>query len=466
MRRTVLPVLLVVTALALGVLGFRSGTSDAAASGRTTGGTATPVLSARRVPVWLAAPVADQKLRDRLDHVATISPAATCLVVSAAGRVIYEHNADQAVTPASDQKLVTASVALDLLGSSFRYRTPVVGAHPGADGTVAGDAWLVGGGDPTLATKAYADHYTIHSKIHTPLETLADNLVKAGVKRITGRLLGDDSRYDAQRYVASWPDVYRTQNESGPISALTVNHGFVSWPSREGPSARDNVAATDPPANAAQVLGDLLKQRGVTVGGTGTGRAPAGAAPIAAVDSPPMPQILEALLTGSDNQIAESLVKEIGLRKAGAGTTAAGMKVFSETVARLGLGRPGQVAVDGSGLDESNKVTCRMISGLLDRAGRGGPLGRALAVSGETGTLATRFLDPSVKGRLRAKTGTLNTVSALSGYADAQQGASLTFAYIATGRTVNPGLLRIQDDLGAALVSYPEGPLVAQLGPR
>ncbi|MCU1351772.1 MAG: dac [Acidimicrobiales bacterium] len=466
MRRTVLPVLLLTTALVLAGLGWRTGTSDAAASGSTTRAATTPILSARRIPVWLAAPVADAKLRQALDGVVAASPSATCLVVSARGRVIFEHNPNQPLSPASTEKLVTASVALDLLTPTFRYQTRVVGAKPAADGTVSGDVWLVGGGDPMLATKAYSDHFTIHSKIHTPLETLADNIKQAGVRHITGRLLGDESRYDTERYVPSWPARYIQQNQSGPLSALTVNDGFTAWPPREGPGAAEETPAADPPANAATVLAGLLRDRGIAVdGGPGTGKAPAGAAALATIASPPMPQILDGLLTGSDNQTAESLVKELGLVKGGAGTTPAGMQVLNGAVARLGLGRPGSASTDGSGLDEANRVTCRQLTALLDRTGRNGLIGQALPVAGVSGTLTDRFTAPPVKGHLRAKTGTLNAVSALSGFADAQ-GTALTFAYIATGRTVNPALLRIQDDLAAALVRYPEGPPPADLGPR
>ena len=102
----------------------------------------------------------------------------------------------------------------------------------------------------------------------------------------------------------------------------------------------------------------------------------------------------------------------------------------------------------------------------LHRTGRHSPLGNSLPVAGETGTLANRFVAGPAKGRLRTKTGTLNTVSAAAGYVDTIPGTTLTFSYIATGATVNTSLLRIQDDLGAALVRYPEGPSLSQLGPQ
>jgi D-alanyl-D-alanine carboxypeptidase/D-alanyl-D-alanine-endopeptidase (penicillin-binding protein 4) len=343
----------------------------------------------------------------------------------------------------------------------------VEGAQPGGDGTVNGNLYLVGGGDPILSTANYANHFVIHSKIHTSLEALADAVVKAGVKHVSGQVVGDDSRYDAQRYVASWPARYATQNQSGPISALSVNDGFTSWPDHEGPNASDDVPATNPPANAADQFAQLLTQRGVTVGGgTAAGTAPAGLPEIAGIDSPPLSQVIQELLTGSDNQTAESIVKELGVLKGSGGTTAAGMQVVNAAVAKLGLSRTGSVANDGSGLDGDDKVTCAMLTGILDRSGRHGIIAAGLPVGGTSGTLSDRFTDPAVKGRIHAKTGTLTSVSALTGFVDTTQGPSLTFSYIASGRTVDNALLKIQDTLGADLVQYPQGPTLAQLGPR
>jgi D-alanyl-D-alanine carboxypeptidase/D-alanyl-D-alanine-endopeptidase (penicillin-binding protein 4) len=179
-----------------------------------------------------------------------------------------------------------------------------------------------------------------------------------------------------------------------------------------------------------------------------------------------MQKIVSELLTESDNHTAEMLVKELGRRDGGAGTTAAGVRVVTATMVRLGLARPGTQATDGSGLDENNKTSCRLLMGVLDHAGPNSVMARSLAVAGKTGTLATRFLKSPAKDRLRAKTGTLNTVTALTGFVSAIQGPVLTFAYVANGEYVNTALLKLQETLGDDMVIYPQGPSLTAVSPQ
>ncbi|MDQ6697323.1 MAG: D-alanyl-D-alanine carboxypeptidase/D-alanyl-D-alanine-endopeptidase, partial [Actinomycetota bacterium] len=369
--------------------------------------------------------------------------------------------------PASNNKLITAVAALDQLGPNARLQTELVAASGMVNGEVHGDAYLVGGGDPVLGTADYADHFQERSRVATSLESFADRLTKAGLKQITGRLLGDESRYDALRAVSSWPARFSTQNESGPLSALSVNDDYAAFPATQAEGASiSGTRATDPPSFAAQTLGDLLVARGVRVeGGYGAGTAPKGTKRVGAIDSPPMRSLVQELLTESDNQTAELLTKELGHVKGRAGSTAAGVAVLNGVLRRLGLPLAGVAVTDGSGLDDGDRASCPFLAALLVHAGRHSPVGDGLPVAGRSGTLANRFVTGPARGRLRAKTGTLNDVTALSGFVDTQPGATLTFSYIASGRTVTTALVRIQEDLGNALVRYPEGPPLAALGP-
>jgi serine-type D-Ala-D-Ala carboxypeptidase/endopeptidase (penicillin-binding protein 4) len=290
----------------------------------------------------------------------------------------------------------------------------------------------------------------------------------AGVRQVNGRVLGDDSRFDADRYPDTWPDRYAEQSQVGPLSALSVNDGFSAWPSqqtREG--TVESTPSADPPAYAAEQLKALLQARGVTVSGAAAaGPAPADAAEIASIDSPPMTKVVDQLVTESDNQTAELLVKEMGRKADGKPTTPAGVAVVTREMEELGLARPGTHAVDGSGLDENNAASCRLLMNILDQGGPDGLIADGLAIAGKTGTLAGRFLDSPARERLRAKTGTLNTVTALTGFVHATQGPTLTFAYIANGEYVNPDLLRLQEDMGGDLVVYPTGPSLKAVGPQ
>ncbi len=156
----------------------------------------------------------------------------------------------------------------------------------------------------------------------------------------------------------------------------------------------------------------------------------------------------------------------MGLQAGDGPTTAAGVAAVTAEMEALGLAREGTHAADGSGLDEENTVSCRLLMNLLDRNGPDGVIANGLAVARETGTLAQRFVDTPAEGRLEAKTGTLNTVTALAGFAHATQGPTLTFAYIANGEYVNPDLLELQETMGVHLVAYPAGPPLAAVGPR
>lgn len=460
------PVLVVLTVIAAAATVGAVVTGADHASSSTTSTVrhlTTPVLSARRVGPLVADRIADAALRPALDTFLVKAPPQTCLSVAAVDHVAYEHNPDLAVAPASTQKLVTSTVLLDQLGPETRLRTKVVAANPpSGDGTVDGDLWLVGGGDPLLETKDYAGHFFDQPQLFTPLESLADAVATAGVKHVAGRVVGDESRYDGLRVVPSWSPRFTAQHQLGPLSALNVNDNVRDWPSRQQPLTPDGVGVSDPPSNAAERFRSLLQERGVSVdGGGGNGAAPANGRELAGVDSLPVRDLVREMLLESDNQTAEILLKELGRVKGGAPTTAAGLAVVKTVAPRLGLPANGLAPVDGSGLDDNNRETCRILLTALTRSGPS-PLVPLLAVAGQTGTLTTRFKGSPVAGRLRAKTGSLNSVSSLAGQLPTAKGETVTFAFVQNGPNVDT---RLQDQLVAILDTYPNGPTAAELSP-
>lgn len=466
MRLRTPAVVLVVVAVVLAGASWFIGSSGSTSSANPTVAR-TPVLSARRAPELVLAADRDPALVRTLDEIIADGPPDTCASVQVDGRSIYAHQDSLPVPPASNQKLLTAQLALDLLGADYRYTTTVKSPEP-VDDTVAGDLVLVGGGDPVLATKDYVAHFDDPATVSTPMERLADRIVAKGVRHVTGSVVGDESRYDSARDVPSWPDRYLEQNQLGPLSALIVNGSLRSFPEHFSEETRTtSTPADNPPAFAAETFTNLLRDRGVRVDGAPrTGRASAGDKLLAAVTSPPLSGIVRQMLTQSDNQIAELLVKEIGFRKGGAGTTQAGVTVLRDAVNGLGLPTEGVVIKDGSGLDHDDRLTCALVGKLLAEAGADSAVGNGLAVAGRSGTLRDRFVDSPAKGHLVAKTGTLDDVTALSGFARSLHGPTLTFAYIATGELVGPNLLALQDRLGSGLVEY-AGPLRLQdLGPQ
>ncbi|MGH9282302.1 MAG: D-alanyl-D-alanine carboxypeptidase/D-alanyl-D-alanine endopeptidase, partial [Acidimicrobiales bacterium] len=428
MPRWLAPVTLAAVWVSSGVLAVRLPERDIEAR---TQAPAAPVLSARRLPELLARVVADNRLTAQLDG-ALADPALgggrerSCLVVEEGGRRILERRAEEQLIPASNLKVLTGLAVLERLGAGGRLATEVkAGAEVGADGVVGGPLWLVGGGDPLLATEDYTKTLPNQPQPRTSLEELADSIVSAGVKVLAGGVVGDETRYDTQRYIPTWKPGYITDSESGPASALVVNDGFAEF-------GAERVAAPEPDVHAAGVLTALLQARGVMVGAPASeGQAPADATVIARVESPLLSVVVGEMLRESDNLTAELLVKELGVRFAGTGTTAAGLAVVRATLTETGLPVDDLVAVDGSGLDRSDRASCALIMAALSEDGPDGPVAGGLPVAGRDGTLAQRFRGNPAAGRLRAKTGALDGVVGLSGFIDpadkAAGGTALSF---------------------------------------
>jgi D-alanyl-D-alanine carboxypeptidase/D-alanyl-D-alanine-endopeptidase (penicillin-binding protein 4) len=236
--------------------------------------------------------------------------------------------------------------------------------------------------------------------------------------------------------------------------------GFTESPDRETANRKPG----DPPVLAAQTLQTLLEQRGVRVGGGGSaGEAPDGFEEIARLDSLPMADIVAEMMNASDNTTAELLTREMGQKVKGEGTTSAGLQVVTETLSGLGYDTTGVALNDGSGLDPANQVPCPLVVDILLRSGRDSVLGRSMAVAGETGTLRKRMLDSEATGRVHAKTGTLNEVNALAGYADTVPGNAITFVMIQNGS--QPGGMTWVDRYADLLMGYAAAPGVDALGP-
>ena len=289
-----------------------------------------------------------------------------------------------------------------MLGGDTTFQTHAVAPGPVRDGAVD-QLWLVGGGDPVLATANYTAFVQSQPKtkgdVTTSLESLADAIVAKGVHAIPGGVVGDDSRYDKQRYLPTWKDTYRTDGEIGPMSALTLNDGFSTWsPSRKVP-------VDDPTRNAAAQLTDLLKARGVQVGAPSTGAAPASTTELASIQSPPLKDVVHSMLTSSDNLTAELLIKELGVHAAKEGA-AAGLAAMTAKLRELGVPIADGALTDGSGLDHGDHVTCDALAATLaltavpEFAGSRRP-----AAGGSAAPWTGDFLGSPLAGNLRAKTG-------------------------------------------------------------
>ena len=467
MPRPLLPVVLAVVlvvssaAVLAGVLGTGSWSTADASAEELASTVGTPLLSARRVPELVSRTVAHIRLGSELDA-AMGGPGRTCLTVEEGDAAIYGRNGDEKLTPASTLKVLTGMSALRRLGDDFRFVTEVRSTTPVVEGGIVdGPLWLVGAGDPLLSTKAYADSFRNQPQVYTSMDELADKVAAAGIREIRGGIVGDESRFDTVRYVPTWKPGYITDNEVGPVSALVVNDNFAQF------RPKKTIAATSPAAHGASVLTELLRGRGLLVADPTEGVAPEGADAVASVSSSPLPEIVGELLRESDNMTAEVLTKELGKRYGAGGTWAEGTRVIRETVAEAGLPDAAYSAVDGSGLDVTDKLSCTLLMDALDLAGPVGPVASGFAVAGQTGTLALRFKGNPAEGRLRAKTGSLNFVVGLVGFVDAGDERTLEFALLANDlpNRVDAGRV-LQEKVGAVLAQYPKAPPAAALEPQ
>jgi serine-type D-Ala-D-Ala carboxypeptidase/endopeptidase (penicillin-binding protein 4) len=424
----------------------------------------TPLLSARRVPDFMKARIADQKLDQTLAPLLAAAPPTSCLVISDHGRTVFQANGDTPVEPASTNKLLTATGVLAHLKPDDTLATTLVAPTPPKDGVVTGPVFLVGGGDAILTTPGYKQSLTETGQTVTEFSTLADRVKAAGITEIQGDIVGDDSRYDAERYIPSWPNRYRREDTVGPLSALIVNDGVTGYTA--APDATSKVRLPgDPPVLAADTLKTYLIDRGIKVSGAATsGQAPAGTTELARIETTVADEVTE-MLSFSDNTTAELLNKELGLRVGGAGTTAAGLAVTRDQLKVLGVPTAGLVMNDGSGLDDGNRLTCDLLNGVLDKAGPDSVLASGLSIWGKRGTLRKRVRGTPLEGNILGKTGTLTNppVVSLAGFEKTRAGATLTFSFVQNGAQADVGL---QDKMAQALFDYPQAPDLAAVSPR
>jgi D-alanyl-D-alanine carboxypeptidase/D-alanyl-D-alanine-endopeptidase (penicillin-binding protein 4) len=429
-----------------------------------------PVWTPDRLPALLAEAQGTVDLDRAVDELLSASGARTCVAVYEGERPVLLRRPEQSLTPASTQKILVATAALAALGPDFRYETRVLSDGAPRDGAV-GALWLVGSGDPTLATPEYMTFLSERPRFQlhqaTPLTALADGLKAAGITTVTGGIVGDDSRYDRTRILPGWKASYVIDNEVGPLSALLVNGGFtVFQPSQAAPAAgvrgtppvpRAEKRADDPAAHAASELSRLATAAGVNVTGPARSGAapPEGAVTVATVRSAPLSELVAGMLRESDNTAAELVVRELGVARRRDGSTAAGTQAVIDALTEAKLPTAGLRLADGSGLEVTNRSTCALLAATLRRPDRGGApeLSPLLAVAGRSGTLSLRLAGTPLEGKLRAKTGSLNGVSGLAGYLDGRR--SLSFAFLANGPLSDSAGRVLQDRLVALLAGYP-----------
>lgn len=329
----------------------------------------------------------------------------------ATGTTLFDSNATTALLPASALKLLTAATALRVLTPTKRIPTRVV---------VEGETLtLIGGGDAMLASTG----------VGPSLETLA-NRVASQIQAGPITLNYDTSLFSGRTLGAGWSRTFPAAGVAAPVQALMVDQGRA----RVGGNSR----VSNPAAYAAQLFAKELRAQGIKVASVGQAKAPASATEIARVESVPVQQLVNHMLTDSDNDLAEALAHLSGVAVSGKGSFTSGAAAMEATAKALGLPTQGLALFDGSGLSNKDRVSAQALGGILMLAAQGsfGGIAPALAIAGFTGTLADRFTSASQKsaaGFVRAKTGTLNGVVNLVGIVPDLDGRVLVFSVLTNG---------------------------------
>jgi D-alanyl-D-alanine carboxypeptidase/D-alanyl-D-alanine-endopeptidase (penicillin-binding protein 4) len=393
------------------------------------------------------------------------------------GKILYEHNADTRLLPASNRKLFTAAAALELLGDDFTFTTQVrATARPDADGTLHGDLVLHGVGDSSLKT---AD-----------LDDLAAQVAKTGVKRITGGVIGDGSVFTDGPYGFGWewddfddeefPQIAGLEVDDGDVAVQIAPGAAVGAPAevtfspptsyvplvnqavtaaRDGTStlrivrpyaqnglqvtgqmplgktATQNVPVEDPPRYTATVFALCLARHGVIVTSPSLEAKASTEAPIvlASHTSIPLAPYLALMNKPSDNLLAESLIRTLGMVKGQGGTYDAGHAVEMPFFRKLGVDVGSIALVDGCGVGRRNFVTARAVGQLLvgmHRQADWKVYYDSLPIAGVDGTLKRRMKGTKAEGNVHAKTGTLSQVRGLSGYLNGSNGEVYAFSLL------------------------------------
>ncbi|HET6372189.1 MAG TPA: D-alanyl-D-alanine carboxypeptidase/D-alanyl-D-alanine-endopeptidase [Candidatus Polarisedimenticolia bacterium] len=393
------------------------------------------------------------------------------------GRRVFDHDSDLPLKPASNMKVMTSATALAVLKPEYVFPTTFLAATRPDDGVVRGDLFIKGGGSPSLSGEQWW--------------LMAREMRARGITRVEGDLVGDDTYFDARDRPDGWPPPTEDAFYNAPVSALAADYGAVTIVVRpagvgaapeitlvpfasffkvvnnavtRGSSsdlrvgrrfdAGQNVIVVDgniapgsapsvsyrnveqPTLYALAAFRESAAKEGITIAGVNRrGAAPDGAFKIYEHQSKPLAELVATMNKLSNNLMAESLLKTLGAEKAGLpGTSEKGAQVVIDFLGGLGVDVRPLVIKDGSGLSHENRLTAGALADVLlamHRDFEASPEFMAsLAIGGVDGTLDRRMVGGPAQRHIRAKTGHLNGVSSLSGYAFTNQARVLAFAIL------------------------------------
>jgi D-alanyl-D-alanine carboxypeptidase/D-alanyl-D-alanine-endopeptidase (penicillin-binding protein 4) len=394
--------------------------------------------------------------------------------------VLFQHKQSDLFIPASNVKLITTAVALKELGPDYRFKTELYSLENIQDGVLKGDLYIKGFGDPKLVTEQ--------------LWLLASDLKNFPVTEIQGSLIADESYFDLERRIKTWKKSFGSEPYNAPLGALSFNFNTVKLLASAGKKAGDKVDVilepdsdytklinrsvtrrrgrkyrlivdrtgkkgvdqikvagglrkgtklakyylniSYPAIYTAKTFKSFLSKVGVTLRGkTKIGVVPDKAKLIVKHRSEPLSVIIRGLNKFSNNFVAEQLVKSIGAANEGVpGTTKKGLKAINLYLKNLGFEEGSYHLDDGSGLSRTDRLTPDILIATLENVYDNWETYpefiSSLAVMGQEGSVKKRYFNHPRKGTVRVKTGTLDSVSALSGYFQTLDGERMAFSII------------------------------------
>jgi serine-type D-Ala-D-Ala carboxypeptidase/endopeptidase (penicillin-binding protein 4) len=426
---------------------------------------------------------------------------------------LFSHNADRLFVPASNMKLITGATVLQVLGPDYRYRTTVSAAGPIQGGVLRGPLVVRGFGDPTVSDRFDTDP-------RQRFRLFADSLRARGITRVAGGIIGVDSAFtdgplgsgwawdDVLAYYAS--EFGALQFNEGAVSLTVAPSGRVGDPAvviiepasqyvsvsnrtvttapggvtrigvardATGPGLvvtgeisagsdffRRAVAIPNPTLFYLSAMRETLREMGIVVEGPAMDAddldsedlSVRRAVPLFTYHSPPLREILPAMMKPSQNWIAETLLRTAGLEQSGVGNARTGAAVADSLFATWDLPTNRRIA-DGSGMSRYNLVSPELLAGILTEMARVPEHElwvASLPIAGVDGTLARRMIGTPLQGNVHAKTGTLSGVRALAGYMTTRSGERIVFAALvnnhvrsaaAADRIIDAALLQIYE---------------------
>ncbi len=423
------------------------------------------------------------------------------------GDTVFSHHADDLLLPASTMKLYTSAVALERFGPAHQFKTEILrDGMVSPEGTVLGNLVIKGAGDPSLSPR-----YSTWNIGVRPLDSIADQVARTGIKRVRGDIIGDASAFDGERVPAGWRTRYLQSSYAARVSALSFNENLAhitvrpstrgaviafgqqvsglllrstvtvrpnsrsasirvwqdtltqqfrvsGWIGARSKSRTYQVVLEQPERYVAAAFRAALEARGITVGGVvRIGESASNSVRVTTWSSPPLAQLVATMNGESNNHFAELLFRNASRTGGSVGSAhVANESLRTFLTNRVGAD-PGSVfAADGSGLSTLDRVTPRSMVQLLGytaSAPWGDVLQSSLPHAGRTETLRSRMRGTPAQGNLRAKTGTTNDVTSLGGYVKTTNGEQLAFSFIYNGRDLWRARAAI-DAMGVTLASF------------